>query len=55
LGPGFPQDRAFLNPARQESFMRRQLRKSMPFILAIFFGTMAGIVVASVAFLASHS
>jgi hypothetical protein len=30
-------------------------RKSMPFLLAIVFGTMAGIVVAGVAILASHS
>jgi hypothetical protein len=30
-------------------------RKSMPFLLAIVLGTMAGIVVAGVALLASHS
>jgi hypothetical protein len=35
--------------------MRRRLRKSIPFLLAIVFGTMAGVVVAGVAMLASHS
>ncbi len=35
--------------------MRRRLRKSIPFLLAIVLGTMAGAVVAGVAMLASHS
>jgi hypothetical protein len=35
--------------------MRRRLRKSIPFLLAIVLGTMAGVAVAGVAMLASHS
>jgi len=35
--------------------VRRQLRKSIPFLIAIFFGTMAGVLVAGVALLAYHS
>jgi hypothetical protein len=31
------------------------LRKSFPFVLAVVIGTMAGIVVAGVAIMASHS
>jgi hypothetical protein len=38
-----------------ESLMRRKLRKSVPFLLAIVFGTMAGALVAGVALLVSHS
>jgi hypothetical protein len=34
--------------------MRRRLRKSIPFFLAIFLGTMAGVLVAGVAILAAH-
>ena len=35
--------------------MRRVLRKSIPFVLALFFGTLAGALVAGVALLAAHS
>jgi uncharacterized membrane protein len=35
--------------------MRRKLRKSVPFLVAIVFGTMAGALVAGVALLVSHS
>jgi hypothetical protein len=34
--------------------MRRQLRRSIPFLLAIFFGMIAGILVAGGAILAAH-
>jgi hypothetical protein len=42
-------------PARKEQWMRRRLRRSIPFLLAIFFGMIAGIVVAGIAILAAHS
>jgi hypothetical protein len=45
----------FRQPARKEHWMRRRLRRSIPFLLAIFFGMIAGIVVAGVAILAAHS
>ena len=35
--------------------MRRKLRKSIPFLLAIFIGTMAAALVAGIAMLAAHS
>ena len=35
--------------------MRRTLRKSIPFLLAIIFGSLAGALVAGAAFYASHS
>jgi prepilin signal peptidase PulO-like enzyme (type II secretory pathway) len=35
--------------------MRRRLRKSMPFLLAIFLGTIAAAFIAGVAMLAAHS
>jgi len=35
--------------------MRRKLRKSMPFVVAIVCGTMAGALIAGVALLTSHS
>jgi hypothetical protein len=35
--------------------MRRRLRKSIPFLLAISLGTMAGVLIAGFAMLASHS
>jgi hypothetical protein len=35
--------------------MRRRIRRSIPFLLAIFFGMIAGVVVAGVAILAAHS
>jgi hypothetical protein len=35
--------------------MRRRLRKSIPFLLAIMMGSMAGAVIAGVAILVSHS
>jgi hypothetical protein len=35
--------------------MRRTLRKSIPFLLAIVFGTLAGALVAGMALYASHS
>jgi hypothetical protein len=34
--------------------MRRRLRKSVPFLLAMFCGIVAGILVAGVAILAAH-
>jgi hypothetical protein len=34
--------------------MRRRLRQSIPFLLAIFFGVIAGVLVAGVAILAAH-
>jgi len=43
----------FQQPARKEQRMRR-LRRSIPFLLAIFFGMIAGILVAGVAILAAH-
>jgi len=39
----------------KERIMRRRLRKSIPFLLAISVGTMAGVLVAGFAMLASHS
>jgi hypothetical protein len=44
----------FQQPARKEQRMRRRLRRSIPFLLAIFFGMIAGILVAGVAILAAH-
>jgi hypothetical protein len=44
----------FQHPARKEPWMRRRLRRSLPFLLAIFFGMIAGILVAGVAILAAH-
>jgi len=44
----------FRQPARQEQRMRRRLRQSIPFLLAIFFGMIAGVLVAGVAILAAH-
>jgi hypothetical protein len=44
----------FQHPARKEPWMRRRLRRSIPFLLAIFFGMIAGILVAGVAILAAH-
>jgi hypothetical protein len=41
-------------PARQEQLMRRRLRRSIPFLLAIFLGVIAGVLVAGVAILAAH-
>lgn len=35
--------------------MRRRLRKSIPFLLAVFAGTMAAALVAGIAILAAHS
>jgi hypothetical protein len=35
--------------------MRRRLKKSIPFLVAIFFGIIAGVLVAGVAILAAHS
>ena len=35
--------------------MRRKLRKSVPFLLAIFIGTMAGALVAAAALFVAHS
>jgi hypothetical protein len=43
----------FRHPARKEPSVRRRLRQSIPFLLAIFFG-IAGILVAGVAILAAH-
>jgi hypothetical protein len=40
--------------ARKEQCMQRRLRRSIPFLLAIFFGMIAGILVAGVAILAAH-
>jgi hypothetical protein len=34
--------------------MRRRLKKSIPFLLAMFFGVVAGVLVAGVAILAAH-
>jgi hypothetical protein len=44
----------FQRPARKEPWMRRRLRRSIPFLLAIFLGMIAGILVAGVAILAAH-
>jgi prepilin signal peptidase PulO-like enzyme (type II secretory pathway) len=38
-----------------ELLMRRKLRKTLPFIVAIFIGTMAAALIAGVAILAAHS
>ncbi len=46
---------SFINRRGGIKSMRRRLRKSIPFLLAIFFGTMAGALVAGVALFASHS
>jgi hypothetical protein len=40
----------FQQPARKEPWMRR----SIPFLLAIFFGMIAGVLVAGVAILSAH-
>ena len=40
--------------ARKEQRMQQRLRRSIPFLLAIFFGMIAGILVAGVAILAAH-
>jgi hypothetical protein len=34
--------------------MRRRLKKSVPFLLAMFFGIVAGVLVAGIAILAAH-
>jgi hypothetical protein len=34
--------------------MRRRLKKSVPFLLAMFFGIVAGVLVAGMAILAAH-
>jgi hypothetical protein len=34
--------------------MRRRLKKSIPFLLATFFGIVAGVLVAGIAILAAH-
>jgi hypothetical protein len=34
--------------------MRRRLKKSIPFLLAMFFGIVAGVLVAGMAILAAH-
>jgi len=39
----------------RELLMRRKLRKTLPFIVAIFIGTMAAALIAGVALLAAHS
>jgi hypothetical protein len=39
----------------QEQRMRRVLRKSIPFVLALLLGTLAGALVAGVALYAAHS
>jgi hypothetical protein len=44
----------FRRPARKERLMRRRLQRSIPFLLAIFFGMIAGVLVAGVAILAAH-
>jgi hypothetical protein len=44
----------FQHPARKEPWMQRRLRRSIPFLLAIFFGMIAGVFVAGVAILAAH-
>ena len=35
--------------------MRRKLRKTLPFLMAIFLGTMAAALIAGMAMLAAHS
>jgi hypothetical protein len=35
--------------------MQKRLRQSIPFLLAIFLGTLAGAVIAGIAMLAAHS
>jgi hypothetical protein len=44
----------FQQPAGKEPWMRRQLRRSIPFLMAIFFGMIAGVLVAGVAILSAH-
>jgi hypothetical protein len=44
----------FQQAAREEPWMRRRLRRSIPFLLAIFFGMIAGVLVAGIAILAAH-
>jgi hypothetical protein len=44
----------FQHPSRKEQSVRRRLRQSIPFLLAIFFGMIAGVLVAGVAILAAH-
>jgi hypothetical protein len=39
----------------QEQWMRTVLRKSIPFVLALLLGTLAGALVAGVALYAAHS
>jgi hypothetical protein len=34
--------------------MQRRLKKSIPFLLAMFFGVVAGVLVAGIAILAAH-
>jgi hypothetical protein len=41
-------------PVRKEPRMRRRLLRSIPFLLAIFFGMIAGVLVAGVAILSAH-
>jgi hypothetical protein len=56
--PGEDARRALANQirqrARKEPWMRRRLRQSIPFLLAIFFGMIAGVLVAGLAVLAAH-
>jgi hypothetical protein len=49
-----PRANQFQQPARKEQSVRRRLRQSIPFLLAIFFGMIAGVLVAGVAILAAH-
>jgi hypothetical protein len=40
---------------RREQTVRRTLRKSIPFVLALLIGTLAGAIVAGMALFAAHS
>jgi delta 1-pyrroline-5-carboxylate dehydrogenase len=44
----------FWQQAHEEQSVWRRLRRSIPFLLAIFFGMIAGVLVAGVAILAAH-
>jgi hypothetical protein len=52
-GLGFAKRTGFLRTERTLS-MQRILRKSMPFVVAILIGTLAGVAVAGVALFAAH-
>jgi hypothetical protein len=58
LLPRFPATkrtaRLRISSARREQSVRRRLRRSIPFLLAIFLGMIAGVLVAGVAILAAH-